>query len=169
MTQDLTTFVPDQDNTRLLRDAFGRFATGVTIVTTMTEDGPIGITANSFSSVSLDPALVLWAPDKKSRRSEHFMTAETYVVHILSAEQAGLCWDVAKDAKALEAIPFETSEKGHPILSDSLAWFECTKAQTVDAGDHTVIIGTVDKACLRESGEALAFFKGKMGGFVPQD
>ncbi|MCH2249761.1 MAG: flavin reductase, partial [Cognatishimia sp.] len=59
MTQTETheSFVPDADNTRLLRDAFGRFVTGVTIVTAMTEDGPIGITANSFSSVSLDPAL----------------------------------------------------------------------------------------------------------------
>ena len=66
MNAPVTSFTPDAENTRLLRDAFGRFATGVTVVTAMSEDGPVGITANSFTSVSLDPPMVLWSPSKNT-------------------------------------------------------------------------------------------------------
>lgn len=165
-TTSSESFVPTAENTRALRDAFGRFATGVTIVTTMTKDGPVGITANSFSSVSLDPALVLWAPDKTSRRSVFFLEAKHYVIHVLSSEQAELCWQVAKDANALQDMTLALNEDGQPIIEGCLARFECTQTQAVDAGDHTIILGSVDRATLRQEGESLAFFKGKMGSFT---
>ena len=165
MTQTKTTesFIPTSDNTRLLRDAFGRFATGVTIVTTMTKDGPVGITANSFSSVSLDPALVLWAPDKKSRRAVHFTAAKNYVIHVLSADQAELCWAVAKDANGLRGLDLATNAEGQPIIEGCLARFECTQSQVVDAGDHTIILGQVDRATIGDDQDALTFFKGQAG------
>ena len=168
-SEPLTSFVPDADNTRLLRDAFGRFVTGVTIVTAMTDDGPIGITANSFSSVSLDPAMVLWAPDKKSRRAEHFIDAKHYAIHILSADQADLCWAIAKDAYGLRDKGLPTNANSVPLIEESLARFECTQTLTVDAGDHTLILGKVDLATMRPDGEALGFFKGKMGVFSTND
>jgi flavin reductase (DIM6/NTAB) family NADH-FMN oxidoreductase RutF len=170
MTQTTSSdsFVPNSENTRQLRDAFGRFATGVTIVTTMTEDGPIGITANSFSSVSLDPPLVLWAPDKKSRRSQFFVDAKHYVIHVLSSDQSDLCWNVAKDANGLRDMDLSLNQDGQPIIDGCLARFECTQTQTVDAGDHTIILGLVNRANLREEGESLAFFKGKMGRFTAE-
>ncbi|MEM7319159.1 MAG: flavin reductase family protein, partial [Pseudomonadota bacterium] len=80
-------FAPDPENTRQLRDAFGKFATGVTVVTCAGADGPLCITANSFSSISLDPALVMWAPGKSSRRFPLFRDAEHYAIHVLAAEQ----------------------------------------------------------------------------------
>ena len=171
MTQTETqeSFVPDADNTRLLRDTFGRFVTGVTIVTAMTEDGPIGITANSFSSVSLDPALALWSPDKGSRRAVHFLNAKHYAIHVLAADQADLCWAIAKDAYGLRDMDLTLNQGDAPLIDGCLARFECTQVQTIDAGDHTIILGSIDRATMRGDGEALGFFKGKMGVFSTND
>jgi flavin reductase (DIM6/NTAB) family NADH-FMN oxidoreductase RutF len=80
-------FSPNSDNTRMLRDAFGRFATGVTVISTKTDDGLIGMTANSFSSLSLDPALVMWAPALNSNRFKYFAAAPHFAIHILSDQQ----------------------------------------------------------------------------------
>lgn len=156
-------FVPDLNNTRLLRDAFGRFATGVTIVTAATENGPVAITANSFSSVSLTPPLVLWSPDKNSRRFPHFERADHYAIHVLSAEQDDLCWAVAKDAFGLAGIDHQVNDHGVPILDNCLARFECTRSAIYEGGDHAIVLGHVDRATMREDGDALTFYKGQMG------
>ncbi len=158
-------FAPDAENTRLLRDAFGRFATGVTIVTTQSADGPVGITANSFSSVSLDPALVLWSPGKASRRFPYFEAAEHYAIHVLAADQAHLCEKFAKNAFALTEIPHDISANNVPLLSNCLARFECRKVAAHDGGDHVIIVGQVLQAELGD-GDALAFFAGKYGQFA---
>lgn len=156
-------FVPDPNNTRLLRDAFGRFATGVTIVTAATEQGPIAITANSFTSVSLTPPLVLWSPDKNSRRFPHFERADHYAIHVLSAEQDALCWSVAKDAFGLRAVDHQTNEWGVPILENCLARFECKRSAIYDGGDHAIVLGQVERATMRDDGDALTFYKGQIG------
>jgi flavin reductase (DIM6/NTAB) family NADH-FMN oxidoreductase RutF len=80
--------IPTAENARLFRDALGRFATGVTEVTTMGPEGPVGFTANSFSSLSLDPPLVLWSPAKASQRYPFFAAAEHFAIHILGQDQA---------------------------------------------------------------------------------
>jgi len=98
MMERAASFIPDGQNHRLLRDAFGRFATGVTIVTAQSADGPVAITANSFTSVSLDPPLVLWTIDKSSRRFEHFVKATHFAIHVLAANQEDLCWRIARAA-----------------------------------------------------------------------
>lgn len=162
MTQS---FVPDPSNTRLLRDAFGRFATGVTIVTAATDDGPVAITANSFSSVSLTPPLVLWSPDRNSRRFPYFEKAEHYAIHVLAAEQGDLCWHVAKDAFGLKEKTFDVNAEGVPVLEGCLARFECTRTAIYEGGDHAIMLGHVNRATMREDGEALTFFKGQMGLF----
>lgn len=165
MNAPVTTFEPATDNTRLLRDAFGRFATGVTIVTAMSEDGPVGITANSFSSVSLDPPMVLWSPSKTSRRFPYFDGAEHFAIHVLAAEQDELCWGFAKDAFALKDIPHDVNAEGVPVLRNTLARFECKQADKFEGGDHRIILGEVLRAEMRE-GEALAFFGGKHGKII---
>lgn len=160
-------FVPDADNTRLLRDAFGRFATGVTIVTAATQSGVVAITANSFSSVSLTPPLVLWSPDKTSRRFAYFEQAEHYAVHVLSTDQNDLCWAVAKDAFALNEHSLELNAEGVPVLEGCLARFECTKKAVYEGGDHVIMLGHVNRAAIREEGDPLAFYKGQVGRFTP--
>nr|WP_219618043.1 flavin reductase family protein [Monaibacterium marinum] len=159
-------FVPDETNTRLLRDAFGRFATGVTIVTTATESGVSAITASSFASVSLSPPLVLWSPDKKSRRFSHFECATHYAVHVLSADQDELCWAVAKDVNALNNRNLQLNAEGVPVLENCLARFECTKTAAYEGGDHVIMLGQVNRAQMREDGDPLAFYKGQMGSFT---
>ncbi|NQX73393.1 MAG: flavin reductase family protein [Epibacterium sp.] len=165
MPNSTTAFVPDESNTRLLRDAFGRFATGVTIVTTDTPNGVVAITANSFSSVSLTPPMVLWSPDRNSRRFPYFDAAEHYAIHVLATEQNDLCWQVAKDVYGLRALDLAKNAEGVPVLENCLARFECTRKAVYDGGDHTIVLGTVNRAEMREEGDALAFFKGQIGHF----
>ena len=111
-SQSFNQFVPGADNQRTLRDAFGRFATGVTIVTVASDEGPIAITANSFSSVSMDPPLVLWSPQKSSRRFPYFVNATHFAIHVLTAEQDELCWRVAKDALGVTQMQTQTNPRG---------------------------------------------------------
>lgn len=165
---DHTRFAPDASNTRLLRDAFGRFATGVTIVTTMTEDGPIAITANSFSSLSMSPPLVLWSPDKGSRRFRYFEAAEHYCIHVLASDQDELCWRIAKNAQGLHPEDFRRNEHNTPILNDCLASFECRQTSVYEGGDHAIVVGEVKRASFEEDRDALAFFRGQIGTFVPR-
>lgn len=155
-------FAPDTENTRLLRDAFGRFATGVTVVTTGSGHGPVGITANSFSSVSLDPPLVLWAPDKGSRRFQYFEPAKHYAIHVLSHHQAELCQGFARNAHAFENLAHCYNDHGVPLIENCLARFECERVAAYEGGDHLIVLGKVVKAEMRE-GDALTFYAGKLG------
>ena len=161
------TFEPDTDNTRLLRDAFGRFATGVTVVTTHSADGPVGITANSFSSVSLDPPLVLWMPDKGSRRFRYFETAEHYAIHVLSHHQAEVCNGFVRNAHAFDQLPHRIDDKGVPLIENCLARFECQRFAAYEGGDHLIVLGQVMQAEMRQ-GDALTFFAGKLGQIAPE-
>ncbi len=162
-----TSFAPDASTSRLLRDAFGRFATGVTVVTIATPSGPLGITANSFTSVSMEPPLILWAPGKSSSRYAAFVEAEHFSVHILAAEQSELCWAVAKDRFALHHLDLDLTDHGVPVIPGSLARFDCSRHAVHEAGDHALVIGLVEQASLRD-GAPLAFYGSKAGSFVPQ-
>lgn len=158
-------FVPTAENTRTLRHAFGRFATGVTVVTCQSESGPVGITANSFTSLSLTPPLVLWAPDKSSRRFPYFRNAKHFAIHVLAHDQSDLCWSIAKDMHGLSKENLTINPEGVPLLGGCLARFECIQHAVHDGGDHEIVVGRVLRAALNEEGDALAFFKGKMNRF----
>lgn len=151
-------FTPNPDNTRLLRDAFGKFATGVTVVTS---DSGMAITANSFSSVSLTPALVLWSPGRHSSRFEHFVKARHYAIHILAADQHDICWAVARDKGAISEIANGHNAQGVPVFDGCLARFDCELRAVHDAGDHAIVVGEVLQATMTD-GEPLAFYQGKM-------
>jgi flavin reductase (DIM6/NTAB) family NADH-FMN oxidoreductase RutF len=166
--QSSTEFVPDSNDPRALRDAFGRFATGVTIVTCDSEDGPVCITANSFSSLSLDPALVMWAIDKGSKRFGYFSQAQHFAIHVLAQEQSALCYGSAKDMFALKDQGHSRNAQGVPLIPNCLARFECTLDASHDAGDHVIMVGKVARVTMRD-GDALAFFKGKLGSFTQAD
>lgn len=166
MTQQ-TEFTPNAGNSRLLRDAFGRFATGVTVVTVASADGPVAITANSFSSVSMEPPLLLWSIDRAAGRFRYFEQAEHFAVHILSASQKTLCWDVAKNAHCLQDHALGENSAGVPLLDGALARFECERYAAYDGGDHMICVGKVQRASLASDGDALAFFGGREGAFAP--
>jgi len=157
-------FTPSRDNTRDYRDALGRFGTGVTIITVDTPRGPVGMTANSFASVSLEPALVLWSLEKSSGRFPAFDQADHYAIHVAAKHQRHLTLDFAKNATAFDGCNWQANEHGVPVIDDMLATFECTKEAVHDAGDHVIIVGRVDHVTLGE-GEPLMFATGRFGGF----
>lgn len=156
--------VLDAANARVFRDALGRFATGVTVVTIAGPDGPMGFTANSFASLSLDPALVLWSPAKASQRYPFFAAARHYSIHVLGQDQADLPARFSKGGPGFEGLDWHPNAEGVPVLTGSLARFDCTQHATHDGGDHLIIVGQVLRLALEE-GEPLVFAKGRFGRF----
>jgi flavin reductase (DIM6/NTAB) family NADH-FMN oxidoreductase RutF len=158
-------FIPEADNHRAYRNALGSFTTGVTVVTAMTADGPIGMTVNSFASVSLDPPLVLWSPAKSSSRYGAFTGAQHFAIHVLSADQDHLSAAFTRGGSGFDGIAVRFNDEGVPVLPGTLARFECAEQAQHDAGDHTIIIGKVLRVAHRQ-GEPLCFSGGRFGRFA---
>lgn len=157
-------FSPDADHARLMRDALGRFATGVTVVTCMTGAGPLGITANSFASVSLDPPLVLWSLARASSRFDGFMAAAGWSIHVLGANQHDLAMRFTRGGAGFDGLATGLSRTGTPTLSGALARFDCLPHSRIPAGDHVIFLGQVQHVTLRE-GAPIVFSQGEWGGF----
>lgn len=132
-------------DSKFLRKTLGKYSTGVTVVTSIDSNGnPIGMTVNSFTSVSLEPALVLWCIDKKQPSYNSFMNAEGYAVNILSKAQNDLCYRFASQIDdKFENINWKRSENGFPIIENCLAWFDCKKWNYYSGGDHQILVGEV--------------------------
>jgi len=158
-------FAPGPETVHDFRRALGRFATGVTVITAQSAVGPIGITANSFASLSLDPPLVLWSPARASRRFPVFTAAKAYAIHILGADQIDLCRHFVTHGHAPEGLAWEAGAEGVPVLPDCLARFDCTAHAVHDGGDHAIVVGRVAHALVRE-GQPLVFLGGRYGGFA---
>jgi len=161
----LESFEPSAATTREMRNALGRFATGVTVITCASEKGPLGITANSFASVSLDPAIVLWCAAKSSKRFEAFTTATKFAIHVMSDAQEKICTGFTKTGDAFDGYQWQTCEQGVPLISDCLSRFECTQDAVHDAGDHAIILGRVHRVSTTP-GNPLTFYAGGFGGFA---
>jgi flavin reductase (DIM6/NTAB) family NADH-FMN oxidoreductase RutF len=162
-TREIETVTPPEDH-RSLRDAFGRFATGVTVVTTTTSEGPVGFTANSFSSLSLDPPLVLWSPAKSSRRFGAFAGAGHYAIHVLADDQTGLIQRFTRSGEGFTGLEHSLTGEGLPVLS-ALARFDCAAHAMHDGGDHAILVGRVLRVTVRD-GAPLVFSQGRYGGFA---
>lgn len=158
-------FKPGPGTARALRDALGCFGTGVTVVTTQTAKGPLAMTASSFSSVSLEPPLVLWCPAKASLRHADFVAADHYTIHILAQDQHDLAAHFARTGDDFDAIDWSRDDTGMPHLHGCLARFSCTRQQVYAAGDHSIIVGHVDQASYRP-GTGLIFKRGEYGAFI---
>ena len=139
----VTEFTPNEGNIRISRDAFSRFVSGVSVVTAASEEGPVGITANSFSSLSLDLPLVLWSPYTGSRRFVFFENAQNFAIHILSADQEYLCNDFAKSPFGFDNAEMSFSRENVPLIENCLARFECKKRAIYPGGDHVILVGEV--------------------------
>lgn len=158
-------FVPDPANQRSFRNALGAFTTGVTVVSAMTPAGPTGMTVNSFASVSLNPPLVLWSAARSSARHGLFTGADHYAIHVLGADQQQLSARFTRGGLGFDGLYWQEGEGGAPIISGTLARFECRRYTLHEAGDHTIIIGRVLRAAQRE-GEPLCFSRGIFGRFA---
>ena len=128
-----------------LRRAFGTFVTGVTVITTQEADGtPRGMTANSFTSVSLDPPLLLVCVAKSASSFQAFTGADCFAVNILHEGQVDVSATFAsKSPEKFRSVNHDRVHTGAPVLTDSLTWFDCSLHNSVDAGDHVILIGQV--------------------------
>lgn len=151
---------------RPLRDALGQFATGVAVVTTVTEAGePAGLTVNSFASVSLDPPLVLWSLGRYSANWEAFQEIEHFAVNILAADQEPLALAFAVPrGKPFSDLDFDKGIENLPLLPGALAQFECHLTGRQNGGDHEILIGEVLNYHAL-GGEPLLFHRGNFGRF----
>ena len=146
-----------------LRQLLGCFPTGVAVITTCTPDGqPAGLTCNSFSSVSLDPPLVLFSLRNASRLLGTFQAADGFVINILSEQQDALSGRFAssKIEDKFEGVPWRAGALGMPLIDDCLASFECRVHAAHEAGDHTIFIGEVRHLSAGATDQALVFYKG---------
>ena len=141
------------------RHALGHFAAGVTVVTTVGSDGrPYGLTATAFTSVSLDPPLILVCIDKGAESYPHLMTAAAFSVSFLGANQQPTSNQFARSGiDKFEGIATNPGATGAPWIDGALAHLDCRVAQRVDAGDHTIFVGEVEAAEVFE-GEPLVYY-----------
>jgi flavin reductase (DIM6/NTAB) family NADH-FMN oxidoreductase RutF len=153
---------------RHLRNALGRFVTGVTVITTRTAAGKLaGLTANSFAAVSLDPPLVLWSLKTTSSSLASFESTDHFAVNVLGTWQFELSQHFARRSEdKFAAVEHALGLGGCPLLSGALATFECSKEARVVGGDHVVFFGRIERAAYRE-GEPLIFSAGKYGTHLP--
>jgi flavin reductase (DIM6/NTAB) family NADH-FMN oxidoreductase RutF len=147
---------------RTFRNALGCFATGITIVTSVSADGErLGFTANSFNSVSLDPPLVLFSLDRSAYSLKAFEAAGVFAINILREDQEGVSVAFARAlSNKWEGVRVETWETGSPILLDSLASFDCQTASMHDGGDHVIFVGRVLQLRVRSESRPLVYFRG---------
>ena len=148
---------------RTLRDALGCFATGVTVVTCVDGDGrPAGLTVNSFTSVSLDPPLLLVCVHKMAASAEALIGAPCFAINVLQTGQqpASITFSTRVDDRFGDT-PWSCGEGGAPILSESLCVFECERYAVYDGGDHHILVGQVIKASFDAAVDPLLYFRGR--------
>ncbi len=147
---------------RQIRNALGRFPTGVTVITTQAPDGKReGLTANSFSALSLDPPLILWSISRRSPSLPGFLASGYFAINVLSAGQADLSHRFAtRSEDKFAGLTIGTGVGDSPLLDGVLARFECSVENTVDGGDHVLFIGRVHRLAYGD-GEPLIFNAGR--------
>ena len=150
-------------NKKNLRNVLSKFATGVTVVSTIDCDGkPIGMTANSFTSVSLNPPLVLWSIGINQPSYEAFLKAKGYSVSILSKDQKDNCDLFSSPIEnKFSDIDYTLTDNGFPIIQKSLAWFDCLKWKNYPGGDHQILVGEI-KNFHADENDPLIFWNGSL-------
>jgi flavin reductase (DIM6/NTAB) family NADH-FMN oxidoreductase RutF len=156
-------------DSRAFRQALGCFPTGIAVMTAVAQEAShIGITVNSFTSVSLDPPLVLWCIDRRSRRYPAFAQAQGFTVSILAAGHKAVSSRLATAGEhTLEDVELAPTDLGPPALKDALAVFECALESVQDAGDHAILIGRVLRFARNDAaGAPLVYHQGKYGALA---
>ena len=149
------------------RHVLGHYPTGVCVVTAMQSHGePVGMAVGSFTSVSLDPPLVGFFPDRRSRTWPTIASVGRFCVNVLAEHQEPLCRIFATSGSdKFKHTSYRLSEQGMPILGGIVAWIDCELYQTYDAGDHLFVLGKVHALEVDQPNSPLLFFKGGYGQF----
>lgn len=156
------------DDKRKFRNALGHFATGVAVITTRLDDKePIGITVNSFSSVSLDPPIILWSLDGKSDTLPIFNAVGCFTVNVLREDHQVISDRLSKQGvHDLDGLALSVGANGCPTLADALAHFECEVYARHEAGDHIIILGKVTHFEYSQDGRPLLYHRGGYQGIA---
>lgn len=160
---------PNPFTSQELRSALGMFATGVTIVTTLDDEGrAVGLTANSFSSVSLEPPLVLWSLSGRSLSMRAFTESPSFAINVLAADQRSLAERFASKAEdRFDGVAWRMGAGGAPVIEGAAAVFECHTRARYAEGDHVIFLGEVQH-CTRHTGAApLVFWGGRFFTDLP--
>ena len=153
---------PTNFDARELRDVLGQFATGVAVITTCGDEGqPLGLAVNSFASVSLDPAEILWSIVSKAPSRSAFENHGSFTVNIMeaSAKEQTLRFAKPIDNK-FDGVEWSPGWRGAPVLAAAIATLECDVKQMIPCGDHHIVVGSV-RAIQHRSGDPLVFFQGQ--------
>ncbi|MHB8438811.1 MAG: flavin reductase family protein [Acidimicrobiales bacterium] len=162
---DLEGFGAPTLGTARLREVMGHFASGVTIVTAVDGAEPVGFTCQAFSSLSLDPPLVVLAPGKNSTTWPRIVAAGQFCVNILAEGQEALCRDFAvSGGDKFAGVAWQPAGNDAPVLEGALAWIECALVEAHDAGDHELVVGRVLDMGVGQ-GKPLIFYRGGFGRF----
>ena len=155
----------------LFRQVAGCFATGVTVVTTQDRQGvPYGLTVNSFTSVSLDPPLVLVCLDNGLTGLDIFLESDRFAVNILTRDQQDISNHFASRGTDRSQGPYAPGQTGIPVVTGSMAWFECETVHEYAGGDHVILVGEVKAAFLGDPGtDPLLFYRGRYRDIGPAD
>lgn len=153
------------DETRF-KGALGRWASGVTVITAATENGPVGMAASSFSSVSKDPPLVLFCPAKSSSTWQQMDGVERFGVNILAHDQAEVCSVFARSGiDRFAAVEWAPTESGTPALAGVSVYIECSVENVHDAGDHNIVVGRIEHIGIHDDARPLVYHSGQYGRF----
>jgi len=145
------------------REALGTFATGVTVITTMSDSGaPVGFTANSFCSVSLEPPLLLFCLDRGSYSFNHFQQTGHFAVNVLTELQEDVSANFARPSEdKWRHADYDICSVGCPVFADALAVFECRTHAVHDGGDHIIVVGEVVRYSHEADGGPLLYYRGR--------
>ncbi|MDH4585516.1 flavin reductase family protein [Pseudomonas sp. BN415] len=153
-------------DTNAYKQVMGSFPSGVTVITTLDDDGQIvGLTASAFSSLSMDPALVLFCPNYSSDSYPVLIKSKRFAIHLLSAEQRDEAYAFAKKGKdKAQGIDWTLSDLGNPILANATAIIECELWREYEGGDHAILVGAVKNLIVPEQDVIpMIYCRGKMG------
>jgi 3-hydroxy-9,10-secoandrosta-1,3,5(10)-triene-9,17-dione monooxygenase reductase component len=163
MPQQIHTLAPDPAT---FRTVLGHFATGVGIITAFDDGEPVGMACNSFTSLSLDPALVLFCAAKSSTTWPRIQRAGKWAVNILGEDDEEVCRLFAqRGADRFKNIQYTTGRSGAPVFRDLLAFVDCETEAEYDAGDHVIVVGKVLELGYASEGKPLLFYRGGYGRF----
>ena len=156
-------------NISRFKEVMGNYPTGVTVVTAVDEQGvPLGLTVNSFASVSLDPLLILWSIDKRVSSYQSFIKTDKFAVNVLSSDQSDICSLFAsKDIDRFINCDWKLSEHTLPIISAALGVLQCKTFKTIEAGDHTILIGEV--VDIQSENKEPLLYHGRKFGKIPKE
>jgi flavin reductase (DIM6/NTAB) family NADH-FMN oxidoreductase RutF len=151
----------------IFRHVLGHHPTGVAVITALGEDGlPLALVVGTFTSVSLDPPLVGFLPDRKSSTWPLIAAAGRFAVNVLAADQAEECRSLAGRGDKFAGVDWSLSPLGLPVLANAVATIECELESVLDAGDHVFVLGRVAALAALREGDPMLFWRGRYGGFA---